>query len=100
MPLTAEMIAEIDRHYPGLDDARRGAELERELISYLIGGGFLESRRRLELAQPKSVDDVPNHGGVRVAFPPAVPPAAAETKSFLNPPMYHHPRVNPGSCPT
>src|ERR1700738_2605781 len=23
MPLTAEMIAEIDRHYPGLDDARR-----------------------------------------------------------------------------
>src|ERR1700709_449961 len=34
MPLTAEMIAEIMKHYPDLDDARRGAELVRELISY------------------------------------------------------------------
>src|ERR1700710_614786 len=37
MPLTAGLIAEIDGHYPGLDDIRRGAELVRELISYLIG---------------------------------------------------------------
>jgi dGTPase len=33
MPLTADMIAEIARHYPDLDDDRRGAELVRELIS-------------------------------------------------------------------
>ena len=50
MPLTAEMIAEIDRHYPGLDDIRRGAELVRELISYLIGavvvGGAPAAGRR------------------------------------------------------
>ena len=44
MPLTADIIAEIAKHYPDLDDARRGAELVRELISYLIdavvvGGG-------------------------------------------------------------
>src|SRR5205085_3252694 len=37
IPLIAEMIADIGRHYPGLDDIRRGAELVRELISYLIG---------------------------------------------------------------
>ena len=47
MPLTAEMIAEIDRHYPALDDDRRGAELVRELISYLIGAVVSEARRRL-----------------------------------------------------
>ncbi len=93
MPLTAEMIAEIDRHYPGLDDARRGAELVRELISYLIGGGFLETRRRLELAQPKSVDDVRNHGEVLIAFPAGVAQAEAEIKSFLKLRMYRHPRV-------
>ena len=93
MPLTAEMIAEIDRHYPGLDDARRGAELERELISYLIGGVFSESRRRLELAQPKSVDDVRNHGEVLIAFPAGVAQAEAEIKSFLKLRMYRHPRV-------
>src|ERR1700720_2510084 len=58
MPLLAEMIGEIDAHYPALDQDRRGAELVRELISYLIGAVVLEARRRLELAQPKSVDDV------------------------------------------
>src|SRR5438270_231711 len=36
MPLTAEMIAAIARRYPDLDDDRRGAELVRELIAYLI----------------------------------------------------------------
>src|SRR5712672_856032 len=57
MPPTAEIIAEIGRRYPGLDEVRRGAELVRELISYLIGAVVLETRRRLELAPPKSVDD-------------------------------------------
>ncbi len=44
MPLTAEMIADIDGHYPGLDDVRRGAELVRELISYLIGAVVSEAQ--------------------------------------------------------
>src|SRR6201747_1915986 len=35
MPLTETIIAEIGSHYPDLDDVRRGAELVRELISYL-----------------------------------------------------------------
>src|SRR3978361_71359 len=64
MPLTAEMIAEIDRRYPDLDDIRRGAELVRELISYLIGAVFSEARRRLEAARPKSVEDVRHPGAV------------------------------------
>src|SRR5271156_596115 len=42
MPLTAEMIAEIDKAYPGLDEVRRGAELVRELISCLIGAVVAE----------------------------------------------------------
>ncbi len=93
MPLTAEMIADIARHYPGLDDIRRGAELVRELISYLIGAVVLEARRRLELAQPTSVDDVRNHGEVLIAFPAAAAQAEAEIKAFLKLRMYRHPRV-------
>jgi dGTPase len=93
MPLTAEMIADIARHYPGLDDIRRGAELVRELISYLIGAVVLEACRRLELAQPKSVDDVRNHGEVLIAFPAAAAQAEAEIKAFLKQRMYRHPRV-------
>src|SRR6202045_4680841 len=93
MPLTAEMIAEIGRHYPDLDDDRRGAELVRELISYLIGAVISEARRRLELAQPKSVEEVRNRGEVLIAFPAGVEREEADIKSFLKQRMYRHPRV-------
>ncbi len=93
MPLTAEMIAEIARRYPELDDDRRGAELVRELISYLIGAVVSEARRRLDAAKPQSVDDVRNHGDVLIAFPAGVAQAEAEIKAFLKQRMYRHPRV-------
>jgi dGTPase len=93
MPLAAEIIADISKHYPDLDDIRRGAELVRELISYLIGAVISEARRRLEAAQLKSVDDVRNHDEGLVAFPPPAAQAEAEIKSFLKLRMYRHPRV-------
>jgi dGTPase len=93
MPLTADMIADIARHYPDLDDDRRGAELVRELISYLIGAVVSESRGRLQAAKPNSVDDVRNHGEVLIAFSAGAAQAEAEIKSFLKLRMYRHPRV-------
>jgi dGTPase len=93
MPLAAEMIAVIDKAYPDLDNARRGAELVRELISYLIGAVVTETRRRLEAAKPQSVDDVRNLGAVLVAFSAGVAQAEAEIKAFLKLRMYRHPRV-------
>src|SRR6202790_1477172 len=92
MPLTSEMIAEIDRHYSGLDDVRRGAELVRELISRLIGSVVSEARRRLETAKPASVEDVRRHSEVLIAFPPDVAQAEAEIKAFLKQRMYRHQR--------
>jgi dGTPase len=93
MPLVAGMIAEIARHYPDLDEVRRGAELVRELISYLIGAVVLEAGRRLQAARPNSVDDVRNHGDVLIAFPPQAAAAEAEIKAFLKQRMYRHSRV-------
>jgi len=93
MPLIAEMIADIARHYPDLDDDRRGAELVRELISCLIGAVVTEARKRLQAAKPKSIDDVRNHGAVLIAFPAGVAQAEAEIKAFLKLRMYRHPRV-------
>src|SRR5229473_2716215 len=90
MPLTEGMIAEIARHYPALDDARRGAELVRELISYLIGAVVSEARSRLPAAKPESVDDVRNLGEVLIAFPASVAQAEAEIKAFLKLRMYRH----------
>jgi dGTPase len=93
MPLTAEMIADIDKRYPALDDNRRGAELVRELISYLIGAVVTETRRRLEIARPGSVEDVRHHGDVLIAFPAPAACAEADIKAFLKQRMYRHPRV-------
>ena len=93
MPLSAAIIADIAGHYPDLDDDRRGAELVRELISYLIGAVVSESRSRLQAAKPNSVDDVRNHGEVLMAFSPGAAQAEAEIKAFLKQRMYRHPRV-------
>jgi dGTPase len=93
MPLTAQMIAEIDQHYPALDGDRRGAELVRELISCLIGAVVAETRRRLQAARPQSVEDVRRHGEVLIAFPADVAQAEAGIKSFLKTRMYRHERV-------
>jgi dGTPase len=93
LPITADMIAAIDRRYPGLDDVTRGAELVRELISYLIGSVVLEARERLEAVQPQSVEDVRNRGRTLVAFSPEVADAEAGIKAFLKRRMYRHERV-------
>jgi len=93
MPLAAEIIADIARHYPALDDGRRGAEFVRELISYLIGAVMSESVRRLQAAQPQSAQDVRRHDRALIAFSPEVTRQEAEIKAFLKQRMYRHPRV-------
>ncbi len=93
MPLTADIIAEIDRHYPVLDNDRRGAELVRELISYMINAVMSEAGKRLSAAQPQSAHDVRHHDQPLVAFPPAVAQEEAAIKAFLKQRMYRHERV-------
>jgi dGTPase len=90
MPLTADMISEIDRRYPVLDPDRRGAELVRELISVLIGSVVSETRRRLGAVKPKSVDDIRRQGTQLVAFSPEVAEAETAIKAFLKQRMYRH----------
>jgi dGTPase len=93
IPLTAGMIAEIDAHYPGLDDDRRSAELVRELISCLIGAVFSEAQERLAAARPLSASDVRHHRQALIAFPLAVAREEAAIKAFLKQHMYRHERV-------
>jgi dGTPase len=93
MPLTAAIIAEIGKHYPVLDDARRGAELVRELISYLISAVVAEAGKRLEVARPQSTHDVRHHTQPLIAFPLAVAAEEAAIKAFLKQHMYRHHRV-------
>jgi dGTPase len=92
-PLTADIIAEIDKHYPVLDDDRRGAELVRELISYMINAVMSEAGKRLEAAKPQSAHDVRLYDRPLVAFSPPVAQEEAAIKAFLKQRMYRHKRV-------
>jgi dGTPase len=93
MPLTEAIIAEIGSHYPNLDDVRRGAELVRELISYLIGAVVAETQKRLEAAKPQSAHDIRLYHQPMVAFPDSVAQEEAAIKAFLWQRMYRHSRV-------
>jgi dGTPase len=93
MPVTEAIIADIGMHYPDLDDIRRGAELVRELISYLISAVVAEAGKRLEAARPQSAHDVRRHTEPLIAFPPDVALQEAGIKAFLKQRMYRHPRV-------
>jgi len=93
IPLIADINAVITARYPILDETRRGAELVRELISYLIEDVFSETRRRLSAVNPGSAVDVRNHDGTLVSFSAEAEKAEAMIKRFLKTHMYRHERV-------
>jgi dGTPase len=93
IPLVADIIAAIAQHYPQLDDVRRGAELVRELISYLITAVMTEAGKRIAAAQPQSAQDVRGEREAMIAFPADVAEAEAGIKAFLYQHMYRHQRV-------
>jgi dGTPase len=93
MPLMAGINAQVLSRYPDLDDVRRGAELVRELISYLIEGVFLETEKRIKAANPKSAADVRHLNHVLAAFPADIAVADKAIKGFLWERMYRHERV-------
>jgi dGTPase len=93
IPIIAAMTAEIDAHYPDLDESRRGAELVRELISHLIGAVILEAHRALVRIKPTSPDDVRKQNEALIVFAEETKQAEAAIKAFLKMRMYRHERV-------
>lgn len=93
IPVTSGMIAQIRQRYPSLDEVRLGAELVRELISYLIEAVVSETRRRLEVTKPGSAADVRQQQQSLVAFDTAATASDAAIKGFLYEHMYRHARV-------
>jgi dGTPase len=93
VPAIAQIIAGIDEAYPGLDEARRSAELVRELISYLISDVVAEASRRLRAAAPASAEAVRMQDQPMVAFSAGMVEIEATIKAFLYRHMYRHERV-------
>lgn len=93
IPFLAELLAEVDGRYPGLETPRRIHELVRRVITRLVEDVIRESEARLAAAAPACADDVRRAGRTLVAFSPAMAEADRAIKGYLYPNMYRHPKV-------
>jgi dGTPase len=90
---TAELLAEVDRRYPGLEPARRIHEVVRRVITRFVEDVIRESEARLAALAPASADAIRAAEAPVVAFSAALAEADRAIKAFLHPRMYRHPRV-------
>jgi dGTPase len=93
VPLLGDLLAAIDRDYPGLAPERRKYELIRRVITTLIEDAIGESLERLRRLAPRSADDIRAAGEPVVAFSPRFAEADRAIKAMLGRNVYRHPRV-------
>jgi len=93
IPFLAELLAEVDGRYPGLETPRRIHELVRRVITRLVEDVIRASEARLAEAAPACADDVRRAGRTLVDFSPAMAEADRAIKGYLYPNMYRHPKV-------
>jgi len=93
VPLVADILREIDAHYPQLDPQRRAHETVRRIITRMIEDVTTESRERLAEHNPHSSEAVRTMDEAMVAFPPTMAAADEDIKGFLYPRMYRHAKV-------
>ncbi|HZS65300.1 MAG TPA: deoxyguanosinetriphosphate triphosphohydrolase [Xanthobacteraceae bacterium] len=93
VPILAATLGAIRASHPQLDRERLVHELVRRLIGQMIEDVIVESRRRMQRAAPRSVDDVRRAGEPLAGFSPPLARADLTIKDFLYPRMYRHPRI-------
>ena len=93
-PMLADILAEVDARYPGLDDDRRGHELVRRVITRLVEDAISESARRIEALAPRDIEDVRSAPQALIAFSPEMAEAERGVKRLLTARMYRHAQVD------
>ncbi|MEI2385980.1 deoxyguanosinetriphosphate triphosphohydrolase [Breoghania sp. JC706] len=90
VPLVGDLLAEVDRRYPGLETPRRIHELVRRVITRMVEDVIAEAQGRLQAQGPLSADDIRKAGRAMIGFSPAMAAAEAGIKTFLFEHMYRH----------
>jgi dGTPase len=93
VPLVGDLYAEAGRHFPGLDDGRRVAEVVRQVVGALVDDVLAESRRRIAEDAPRSADEVRAASRPLIAFGAAGDAHDRAIKTFLFASLYRHPKV-------
>ncbi len=95
VPLLEPVLAEVANRYPDLGQRERIVhEVVRRLIGCMVDDLIAESRNRLDVLKPDSVDAVRHADRPLVAFSDAMAEADKALKAFLKTHMYRHYRVN------
>jgi dGTPase len=95
VPFLRDILIEVDRRHPGLDDVRRRHELVRRVITRAVEDVIDESRRRIAELSPRHAGEVRAASRAMVEFSPAMARADRDIKAFLYPNMYRHVLVVP-----
>lgn len=93
VPMVADAITEVDQLHPRLDDARRGHEVTRRIMTAMVEDVITASCQRLEELRIRTADDVRAAGQTLVAFSAAMAPRERALKRFMFERLYRHPAV-------
>lgn len=93
LPLIGEIFDDVGRLHPRLDEVRLIHESVRRLIHLMVSDLIDETGRRLDAAQPRSVDELRALDHPVVLFSPAVAEPLLVLRRFLRVNMYDHYKV-------
>ena len=94
LPLTGDILAEIDKTHGKIDEKLVRHELVREMISEMIADLVGVVRDGLATHKIESADDVRQLGHALAVFSPEMEAKHREIKSFLHARVYRHHTVN------
>ncbi|MCX2722804.1 deoxyguanosinetriphosphate triphosphohydrolase [Roseibium salinum] len=90
VPFLADILADVDNRYPGLEESRRIHEIVRRSITHMVEDVIRQAVRNLTDTNPQSAQDVRMAGRCLVEFSSAMAAAEKEVKRFLFARVYRH----------
>ncbi|MDR4308433.1 deoxyguanosinetriphosphate triphosphohydrolase [Chelatococcus sambhunathii] len=93
-PLLADILREVERKHPGLDEHRGGHEVVRRVITRLVEDAIAEGGRRIDALSPADADAIRASGSPMIDFSPEMAEAERGVKRLLNARMYRAKRVD------
>lgn len=94
VPLAGSILKEVKALYPDIELSRLIHEVVRRMIDRLILDVIEETGNLLQIADPRSAEDVRAFGAMLVSSSDEMKQADRDLKNFLRQHMYRHDRVN------
>ncbi|POF29373.1 deoxyguanosinetriphosphate triphosphohydrolase [Roseibium marinum] len=90
VPFLADILAEVDGKYPGLEESRRIHEIVRRSITRMVEDVIHEAVRNISQVDPRSPEDIRMAGRCLVGFSERMAVSEKDVKRFLFARVYRH----------